>query len=262
MLKSISDRQVEHTVTEEITGIDIVGAQLRIACGATLEELGLAQENIQRKGFAIQCRVNTEIPSQGFRPDSGTIRGCRLPVGRGVRLDHSECFLGAHISLYYDPLLVKCICSGADMASGVSRAIRALKELQIVGVQTNIAFLLRLLEHPVFVDGNCWTSFIDDNRELCRPGAPGDQAEGLMRFLATAAVNGSQIQGQTVGSSPISFGRVLAAAHTNDSETARTQAKYRGWSFDGPDVEYARYHRLRRAMLQRMARGTHPRGTV
>ncbi|KAM4067153.1 carbamoyl-phosphate synthase L chain, ATP binding domain-containing protein [Hirsutella rhossiliensis] len=153
--------QVEHTVTEEITGIDIVSAQLRIACGATLKELGLAQDKIHRTGFAVQCRVNTEIPSQGFRPDSGTIRGCRLPTGRGVRLDHSECFLGASISPYYDSLLVKCICSGADMASTVKRAIRALKEFQILGVQTNIAFLVRLLEDPTFAKGNCWTSFVE-----------------------------------------------------------------------------------------------------
>ncbi|EEP77982.1 pyruvate carboxylase [Uncinocarpus reesii 1704] len=189
--------QVEHTVTEEVTGIDIVAAQLRIACGTSLKELGLTQQKIETRGFAIQCRVTTEIPSEGFRPDNGTISGCRLPTGNGVRLDHSECFLGARISPFYDSLLVKCICSGPDFASVISRTIRALKQFQIRGIQTNLEFLIQLLKHPTFAAGNCWTSFVDDTPELFHLNGQIDPAQGLMRFLGDAAVNGSRVQGQT-----------------------------------------------------------------
>ncbi|PHH91921.1 hypothetical protein CDD83_9788 [Cordyceps sp. RAO-2017] len=188
--------QVEHTITEEITGIDIVSAQLRIARGATLAELGLEQDKIEVKGYAIQCRVTTEIPSQGFRPDTGTIGGCCLPVGRGVRLDHSDCFLGARISPFYDSLLVKCICSGPDINSTIRRATRALGEFDIRGIQTNIEFLIRLLAHETFAAGDCWTSFIDDAPDILPSHTYHDEAQGLMRFLADAAVNGSRIQGQ------------------------------------------------------------------
>lgn len=193
-----SYRQVEHSVTEEITGVDIVGAQLRIACGATLEKLGLVQHQILPRGVTIQCRVATEIPSQGFRPDTGTISGCHLPTGRGIRLDHSDCFLGARISPFYDSLLVKCIISGPDLVSAIRKAMRALKEFHIRGIQTNIEFLVRLLEHPTFSAGACWTSFIDDTPELLQFNVHNDQAYGLLRFLADAAVNGSRIQGQVV----------------------------------------------------------------
>lgn len=189
---------MEHTVTEEITGVDLVSAQLRIAQGATLKELGLEQHQIQPRGCAIQCRITTEIPSQGFRPDSGTIGGVRLPIGRGVRLDHSDCFVGARISPFYDSLLVKCTCLGSDWDSARRRALRALQDFQLRGVQTNAGFLMLLLAHPTFAARGCWTTFIDDTPELSPGGIHTDQAQGLMRFLADAAVNGSRIQGQVV----------------------------------------------------------------
>lgn len=189
---------MEHTVTEEITGVDLVSAQLRIAQGATLKELGLEQHQIQPRGCAIQCRITTEIPSQGFRPDSGTIGGVRLPIGRGVRLDHSDCFVGARISPFYDSLLVKCTCLGSDWDSARRRALRALQDFQLRGVQTNAGFLMLLLAHPTFAARGCWTTFIDDTPELFPGGIHTDQAQGLMRFLADAAVNGSRIQGQVV----------------------------------------------------------------
>ncbi|RDA92131.1 hypothetical protein CP533_6077 [Ophiocordyceps camponoti-saundersi (nom. inval.)] len=251
--------QVEHTVTEEITGIDIVGAQLRIACGAKLVELGLTQDEIQLKGFAIQCRVTTEIPSQGFRPDSGIIRGCRLPSGNGVRLDHSDCFLGAKISPFYDSLLVKCICTGLNMSSSIKRAIRALSDFRIHGVQTNIEFLIRLLQHPDFAAGNCWTSFIDDTPSLLPPQSADDKAQGLMRFLADAAVNGSRIQGQAVGivdGLKYALKRDIEIPELLDPESKKpidiTEPCTQGWRNvllrDGP-CEFARQVRAHRSTL-------------
>ncbi|RCI13076.1 hypothetical protein L249_1114, partial [Ophiocordyceps polyrhachis-furcata BCC 54312] len=245
--------QVEHTVTEEITGIDIVGAQLRIACGAKLVELGLTQAEIQLKGFAVQCRVTTEIPSQGFRPDSGTIRGCRLPSGNGIRLDHSDCFLGAEISPFYDSLLVKCICTGHDFSSSIKRAMRALSDFRIRGVQTNIEFLIRLLQHPDFAAGNCWTSFIDDTPSLLPSQSPDDQAQGLMRFLADAAVNGSRIQGQA---KPPGLKRDIEITRLLDHKSKEpidiTEPCTQGWRNvllrDGP-CEFARQVRAHRSTL-------------
>lgn len=198
---------------------------MRIACGATLEELGLTQNRIQPYGCAIQCRVTTEIPSQGFRPDTGIIGGCRLPIGKGVRLDHSDCFIGARISPFYDSLLVKSTCSGPSWESALKRAIRALKEFQIRGVHTNISFLIRLLEHQIFQTGDCWTSFIDDTPELFPPDIYNDQAQGLMRFLADAAVNGSRIEGQVVWALPIQgYVRILIS---EELETTGVEARHR-----------------------------------
>lgn len=115
-----------------------------------------------------------------------------------MRLDYSECFLGAHIGSSYDSLLVKCICIGSDRASAIKKAIQTLCEIDIQGVQTNIDFLVRLLQHSAFSSGACWTSFIDDTPELFVVGGDAAPKQGVMRFLADAAVNGSRIQGQMV----------------------------------------------------------------
>ncbi|KJZ73338.1 Pyruvate carboxylase [Hirsutella minnesotensis 3608] len=245
--------QVEHTVTEEITGIDIVAAQLRIAGGATLEELGLSQDRIQLNGFAIQSRVTTEIPTQEFRPDSGTIRGCRLPNGRGVRLDYSDCFLGAKISPFYDSLLVKCICSGPDLDSARIRSIRALQDMRIRGIETNIAFLLRILRHPSFIRGDCWTSFIDYTPELFSEDAGSGEPEGLMRFLADAAINGTRIQGQTKPPTltrDVEIGRLPDPGRCEEVDTS--QPCRNGWRnvlLRGGPQEFARQIRAHRQTL-------------
>ncbi|EGX94971.1 pyruvate carboxylase [Cordyceps militaris CM01] len=188
--------QVEHTVTEELTGVDLVAAQLRIACGATLQDLDLLQDKIIPRGCSIQCRVVTEIPLEGFRPDTGTIGACWLPSGSGIRLDHSECFLGAQIGASYDSLLLKCICTGSHRAQAINKAIRALNELDIRGIQTNVRFLVRLLEQPAVRNGTSWTSFVDDTSELFVQDGHSAPEQGVLRFLADAAVNGSRIQGQ------------------------------------------------------------------
>jgi len=132
--------QVEHTVTEEITDVDLVQAQMRIASGETLSQLGLDQATLTRHGFAIQCRITTEDPSAGFRPDTGKITTYRSPGGAGIRLDGGTITTGAEVSPHFDSLLVKLIPRGRDFSAAVNRAERALAEFRIRGVSTNIAF--------------------------------------------------------------------------------------------------------------------------
>ena len=132
--------QVEHTVTEEITDVDLVASQMRIADGETLEDLGLSQDTLTARGAALQCRITTEDPANGFRPDTGRITGYRSPGGAGIRLDGGS-HLGAEISAHFDSMLVKLTCRGRDFATAVARARRALAEFRIRGVSTNIPFL-------------------------------------------------------------------------------------------------------------------------
>lgn len=125
--------QVEHTITEEITGIDIVAAQIQIAAGATLPSLGLTQETITKRGYAIQCRITTEDPSMGFQPDTGKIEVYRSAGGNGVRLDASSGFAGAQVTPHYDSLLVKCTTRGATFEIARRKMLRALVEFRIRG---------------------------------------------------------------------------------------------------------------------------------
>ncbi|TFY55560.1 hypothetical protein EVJ58_g8169 [Rhodofomes roseus] len=188
--------QVEHTITEEITGIDIVAAQIQIAAGATLPQLGLTQEAITKRGFAIQCRVTTEDPAQNFQPDTGKIEVYRSAGGNGVRLDASSGFAGAQITPHYDSLLVKVSVSGTTYEVARRKMLRALVEFRIRGVKTNIPFLLRLLTHDVFIGGKTWTTFIDDTPELFRLVQSQNRAQKLLAYLGDLAVNGSSIAGQ------------------------------------------------------------------
>ncbi|GES62524.1 pyruvate carboxylase [Aspergillus terreus] len=188
--------QVEHTITEEITGIDIVAAQIQIAAGATLEQLGLTQDRISTRGFAIQCRITTEDPSKGFSPDTGKIEVYRSAGGNGVRLDGGNGFAGAIITPHYDSMLVKCTCRGSTYEIARRKVVRALVEFRIRGVKTNIPFLTSLLSHPTFVDGNCWTTFIDDTPELFALVGSQNRAQKLLAYLGDVAVNGSSIKGQ------------------------------------------------------------------
>ncbi|KIK48122.1 hypothetical protein CY34DRAFT_20961 [Suillus luteus UH-Slu-Lm8-n1] len=189
--------QVEHTITEEITGIDIVAAQIQIAAGATLPQLGLTQEAITRRGFAIQCRVTTEDAATGFQPDTGKIEVYRSAGGNGVRLDASSGFAGAQITPHYDSLLVKCTVSGTTYEVARRKMLRALVEFRIRGVKTNIPFLFRLLTHDVFIGGKTWTTFIDDTPELFKLVQSQNRAQKLLSYLGDLAVNGSSIKGQT-----------------------------------------------------------------
>jgi pyruvate carboxylase len=181
--------QVEHTVTEETTDVDLVHAQLRIAGGETLGELGLSQGRILTRGVAIQCRVTTEDPAQGFRPDTGRISAYRSPGGAGIRLDGGNAHAGAEVSPYFDSLLVKLTARGPDLPSAARRASRALAELRVRGVATNVAFLRAVLADPDFLAGRATTSFVDDRPHLTAASTGADRASRLLALLADVTVN-------------------------------------------------------------------------
>jgi pyruvate carboxylase len=180
--------QVEHTVTEEITDVDLVSSQLRVASGETLDDLGLRQEDVRPHGAALQCRITTEDPANGFRPDTGRISALRSPGGAGIRLDGST-NLGAEISAHFDSLLVKLTCRGRDFATAVSRARRAMAEFRIRGVSTNIPFLQAVLDDPDFQAGRITTSFIDERPQLLTARASADRGTKILNYLADVTVN-------------------------------------------------------------------------
>ena len=181
--------QVEHTVTEEVTDVDLVQAQMRIAAGETLADLGLSQETVHLKGAALQCRITTEDPANGFRPDVGKITGYRSAGGAGVRLDGGTVYSGAEISPHFDSMLVKLTCRGRDYPAAVARARRALAEFRIRGVSTNISFLQAVLDDPDFIAGNVATSFIDERPELLKARVSADRGTKLLTWLAEVTVN-------------------------------------------------------------------------
>ena len=180
--------QVEHTVTEEITDVDLVSSQLRIASGETLDDLGLRQGDIAPHGAALQCRITTEDPANGFRPDTGRISALRSPGGAGIRLDGST-NLGAEISAHFDSMLVKLTCRGRDFPTAVARARRAMAEFRIRGVSTNIPFLQAVLDDPDFQAGRITTSFIDDRPQLLTARASADRGTKILNYLADVTVN-------------------------------------------------------------------------
>lgn len=180
--------QVEHTVTEEITDVDLVSAQLRIAAGESLTDLGLSPQSITTHGSALQCRITTEDPSNGFRPDTGRITVYRTPGGAGIRLDDGT-HLGADVSAHFDSMLVKLTCRGRDFATAVRRARRAVAEFRIRGVNTNTAFLQAVLDDPDFVAGRATTSFIDDRPHLLTAHTSADRGTKILRYLADVTVN-------------------------------------------------------------------------
>lgn len=181
--------QVEHTVTEEVTDIDLVQSQMRIASGETLEQLGLKQENIQLRGAALQCRITTEDPSNGFRPDLGRITAYRSPGGGGVRLDGGTIDAGAQISPHFDSMLAKLTCRGRTFQDAVVRAQRALAEFRIRGVATNIPFLQAVISDPDFQAGNVATSFIEERPKLLNMNKSKDRATRLLQHVANVTVN-------------------------------------------------------------------------
>jgi pyruvate carboxylase len=180
--------QVEHTVTEEITDVDLVSAQLRIAAGQTLEEIGLSQDSIIPHGAALQCRITTENPANGFRPDTGRITAYRSPGGAGIRLD-GDTPLGAEISAHFDSMLIKLTCRGRDFATAVRRARRAVAEFRIRGVSTNIPFLQAVLDDPDFQAGRITTSFIEERPQLLTARSSADRGTKILNYLADVTVN-------------------------------------------------------------------------
>lgn len=182
--------QVEHTVTEEVTGIDLVQTQIKIAEGASLPDLGLHQEDIHAHGCSVQCRVTTEDPAREFAPDTGRIEVFRSGEGFGIRLDGAAAFTGAQISPYYDSLLVKVIATSKDLRQSARKMDRALKEFRVRGVKTNIPFLLNVLEHEKFLNVEYDTSFIDENPQLFSFKTGQNRAQKLLYYLAGLMVNG------------------------------------------------------------------------
>jgi pyruvate carboxylase len=185
--------QVEHTVTEVITGIDLVRSQILVAGGHRLHEAPVnvpAQEHVEHRGVAMQCRVTTEDPDRHFIPDYGRITTYRSAGGFAVRLDGGNGFGGAVITPYFDSLLVKVTTWGSTLEESVQRADRALREFRIRGVKTNIAFLLNLIGHPTFKSGEATTTFVDSTPELFRFRAPRDRATKVLSYLGDVIVNG------------------------------------------------------------------------
>ncbi|KAF5836615.1 carbamoyl-phosphate synthase L chain, ATP binding domain-containing protein [Dunaliella salina] len=190
--------QVEHTVTEEITGIDIVQSQIRIAGGTSLKELGLgSQEDVPPiNGFSIQCRVTSEDAAQNFQPDSGRLEAYRVPGGPGIRLDGAVT-TGNVMSRYYDSMLAKVIASAPTFGSAVQKMHRALQEFQVRGIKTNTPFLLNVLRHPEFLAGNITTSFIEKHSSQLFnfEGHQSESSSKLLLYLANMVVNGPQHPG-------------------------------------------------------------------
>lgn len=187
--------QVEHTVTEMVTGIDIVQAQIMIAEGFPLNapDIGIdSQESITCSGYSIQTRVTTEDPANNFLPDTGKITVYRSGSGYGVRLDGGTSYTGATILPYYDSLLVKVISHDRTFKGAIRKSIRALKEIRIRGVKTNIPFLINVLNHEVFQEGKCYTNFIEDTPELFDLRVSQDRATKILEFLGNKMVNVSR----------------------------------------------------------------------
>ncbi|MDB5357495.1 MAG: pyruvate carboxylase [Phycisphaerales bacterium] len=185
--------QVEHTVTEVVTGIDIVKSQILVAQGHKLHEAPLniqPQEKIQTNGWAMQCRITTEDPENNFIPDYGRLTTYRSPGGFAVRLDGGNGFGGAVITPYFDSLLVKVTTWGTTFQESIRRMDRALREFRVRGVKTNIPFLENLLRHPQFVSGEATTTFIDSTPELFRFRARRDRATKILAYLGDVIING------------------------------------------------------------------------
>ncbi|RDC49448.1 pyruvate carboxylase, partial [Acinetobacter sp. RIT592] len=184
--------QVEHTVTEMITGIDIVQSQILIAQGYKLEDEPInikSQEDIQVRGYSIQCRITTEDPKNNFMPDTGKIQVYRTGSGFGIRLDGGNGFTGSTISPYYDSLLVKTISWDRTFKGAINKTVRSIKELRIRGVKTNIGFLVNVLNNPIFSQGNCSTKFIDENPDLFEIKESKDRGTKLLQFIGNTIVN-------------------------------------------------------------------------
>ncbi|WP_392508159.1 pyruvate carboxylase [Naumannella halotolerans] len=181
--------QVEHTVTEEITDVDLVQAQMRIASGESLSDLGLSQDTVRINGAALQCRITTEDPANEFRPDIGTITAYRSAGGAGIRLDGGTAATGAEISAHFDSMLVKLTARARTFPEAIVRAKRALAEFRIRGVATNIPFLLAVLNDPDFTAGDLSTSFIAERPALLTSHTPADRGTKLLRWLADVTVN-------------------------------------------------------------------------
>jgi len=186
--------QVEHTVTEEVTGIDIVRSQILIASGHALSSPGIfinSQEELKCNGFAIQCRITTEDPANEFKPDYGTIIAYRNAGGYGIRIDEGSSYPGVKISPFFDSMLVKVTASGRTLKGASQRLIRTLQEFRVRGVKTNMAFLENVLRNPVFQAGQATVKFIEENPDLFVFSNKQDRGTRVLKYLADISINGN-----------------------------------------------------------------------
>jgi pyruvate carboxylase len=198
--------QVEHTVTEEVTGYDVVKCQILIAQGLPLSdpEIGLGdQGRVTTHGYALQCRVTTEDPANNFLPDYGKLSNYRSASGMGIRLDAGSAFTGAVITPFYDSMLVKVTAHGLRFVDAARRMLRSLQEFRVRGVKTNIPFLVNLVTNPAFLVGGCTTRFIDETPGLFKFARRQDRATRLLRYIADVIVNGHPL----IASKPASVPR-------------------------------------------------------
>ncbi|TGD43603.1 pyruvate carboxylase [Pseudotabrizicola sediminis] len=209
--------QVEHTVTEEVTGIDIVQAQILIAEGKTLAQAtGVAdQAGVKLNGHALQCRVTTEDPLNNFIPDYGRLTAYRSATGNGIRLDGGTAYAGGVITRYYDSLLVKVTAHAQTPEKAIARMDRALREFRIRGVATNIEFVINLLQHPTFLDDSYTTKFIDTTPDLFAFRKRRDRATKILTYIADITVNGH----------PETAGRAKPAAEAKAPKAPKVRAE-------------------------------------
>lgn len=188
--------QVEHTVTEMVTGVDLVRAQILIAEGYELsdERIGIkSQRDIKQNGYAIQCRITTEDPTNNFAPDTGTITGYNVSGGFGVRMDEATRGAGAVISPYYDSLLVKVTTWDNTFEMCCSKAERAVREIHVRGVKTNVAFITNVLTNPTFRAGKCYTKFIDETPSLFEISNDEDRGTKMLKYIATKSLENKSV---------------------------------------------------------------------
>ncbi len=184
--------QVEHTVTEMVTGIDLVRAQILVAAGYPLSHpmIGInSQADVKTRGYAIQCRITTEDPANNFAPDTGKITAYRSCGGNGIRLDGANTYVGSEITPYYDSLLVKVTCFDSTFEGTARKALRALRETTIRGVKTNVGFISNILRNETFLKGMCYTKFIDETPELFNLPDSKDRATKMLKYIGNICVN-------------------------------------------------------------------------
>ncbi len=239
--------QVEHTITEEITGIDIVRTQILIAMGYKLSDNGIYinhQDDVTCSGYAIQCRITTEDPANGFKPDFGTLTAYRNAAGFGIRLDEGSAYAGARISPYFDSMIVKVTARGRTLKGATQRLHRALVEYRIRGVKTNIPFLWNVIAHPVFVEGNARVSFIEKHPELFNLRKPKDRSTRVLKYLAEVVVNGNpevKIKDDRALRTPIAPVFDQYAAYPNGNKQRLTDLgpeKFARWVKDQKQILY------------------------
>lgn len=253
--------QVEHTVTEMVTGIDLVRAQILIAEGYPLSHpaIGLnSQDDVQVRGYAIQCRVTTEDPTNNFAPDNGKITSYRTGGGNGVRLDGGNATTGTVISPYYDSLLVKVTCWDNSFQGTCRKALRAISEVRVRGVKTNIPFVSNILSHPTFVAGKCHTKFIDETPELFDITDSKDRATRVLKYIANIQVANPNAERKQYDTPrfPKGSGQPKPALKQLLDEKAPRRCPSGSWSEEAADY---RYHHAGRPSVPAVHQNAYPR---